>query len=275
MLYYVKHFLFPEINMKTQLFGILNTTPDSCFDGGKYFTLESAVKRGIQIEQEGGDWIDIGGESTRPNASYVSIEEEKNRVIPVILELKRQIKIPISIDTYKPEVAEAALKAGASFINDITGLSSPEMRAVAKHYQCPVCVMHMQGTPSTMQINPCYPQGVVPELLHWFEEKIERLLACGISQIILDPGFGFGKTVQQNIELLKNISEFKKFGLPLFLGLSRKSFIMHTIKKSRDELLPSSIAVASFAIQQKVDYLRVHDVGSTRDAINILDGIIT
>lgn len=259
---------------KTQLFGILNTTPDSFFDGGKYFNFKNAIQRGIQIEQEGADWIDIGGESTRPNASYVSAEEEMVRVLPVIRELKNLVKIPISIDTYKPEVAKAALEAGASLINDISGLSSPEMVAIAKDYQCPVCVMHMQGTPSTMQINPCYPLGVVQELLLWFEKKIDSLLSNGISQIILDPGFGFGKTVQHNIELLKNISEFKKFGYPLFLGLSRKSFIMHTIKKSREELLPASIAVASFAKLQKVDYLRVHDVGSTRDAMTILDGIL-
>jgi dihydropteroate synthase len=261
----------------TQLFGILNITPDSCYDGGQYFDLELAVKRGIRIEQEGADYIDIGGESTKPNAVFVTEDEELRRVIPVIKALKSQIKIPISIDTYKPNVAEAALLAGATIINDISGLSNPRMVDIALEFDVPVCVMHMQGNPATMQIAPDYPRGVTIEMLEWFDHKIESLLAVGMnpSRIILDPGIGFGKTAVQNVELLQNLPLFKKLGFPLFLGLSRKSFIMHYISKPREELLSATLAVASYAIQQRVDYLRVHDVGSHRDAITILDGILS
>lgn len=262
---------------KPQIFGILNVTPDSCYDGGQYLKEQAAIARACEMEAEGADWIDIGGESSRPGALPVPEDEEIHRVIPVIKALKKNIKIPISIDTYKPKVAKLALEAGASFINDITGLENREMIAVAKEFRVPVCVMHMQGTPGTMQKAPSYPRGVVFELLEWFEKKIEHLLKENFfpSQIILDPGIGFGKTAEQNIEILQNLSHFKKFGFPLFLGLSRKSFIMHYIKKTRSELLPATLAVASFAIQQKVEFLRVHDVGSHRDVITILDGILS
>lgn len=261
----------------TQIFGILNVTPDSCYDGGRYLTIDAAIERAREIEQEGADFIDIGGESTRPGAAVVSEEEEIRRVIPIIKELKRQIKIPISIDTYKPKVAELALEAGASLINDISGCSSLEMIAIAHHYAVPISVMHMQGTPATMQKAPHYPGGVLPELLEWFERKIDSLLKAKISpsKIILDPGIGFGKTAEQNVEIIQNLPLFKKLGFPLLLGLSRKSFIMHYVKKPREELLPATLAVASFAIQQKVEFLRVHDVGSHRDAITILDGILS
>lgn len=265
------------MKIKTQLLGILNVTPDSCFDGGRYLGLEAALKRGIEIEKEGADWIDIGGESTRPGAKYVSEDEELERILPVIKELKNLVKIPISIDTYKPHVAKQALLAGANAINDITGLQDPEMLALAKEFAVPVCVMHMQGTPTTMQIAPSYPNGVIPELLSWFDRHIEHLLSKGIkaSQIWVDPGIGFGKTADQNMEILRHLNDFKKLGFPLFLGLSRKSFMMHYIKRTREELLSATLAAACYAMQQDVDYLRVHDVGSHRDAITLLDGILS
>ena len=263
------------MKQNTQIFGILNITPDSCYDGGLYQENEKAIAHALKMQEEGADYIDVGGESTRPGASAVSLDEEIARVIPVIRQLKEALKIPISIDTYKPKVAKLAIEAGASMINDITGLSDPEMVKVAIECDVPVCVMHMQGTPETMQMAPSYPNGIIPELLNWFEKKIENLLKAGmkLDNIILDPGIGFGKTPKQNLEIIKEIARFKRFGLPLFLGLSRKSFIMHYVKKPREELLPATIALASFLVQQKVDYLRVHDVGSHRDTITILDGL--
>lgn len=265
------------MKQNTQILGILNITPDSYYDGGLHQEAEKAITRALQMQEEGADWIDIGGESTRPGAAQVSLEEELARVIPIITELKKQLKIPISIDTYKPQVAKLAIEAGASMINDISGLSDPEMIKVALEANVLTCVMHCQGNPENMQIAPSYPKGVTHELLEWFEKKIDHLLKAGVNpkNIILDPGIGFGKTPAQNLEIIKNISQFKRFQLPLFLGLSRKSFIMHYVKKQRDELLPATIALAAFCVQQKVDYLRVHDVGSHRDTITILDGILT
>lgn len=240
----------------TQIIGILNITPDSFYDGGSYLETEKAVARALQMEKEGADWIDVGGESTRPGATPVPLEEEIARVIPVISELKKYLKIPISIDTYKPKVAQLAIEAGATMINDVSGLSDPEMLKLAIESNVLTCVLYSEP----------------------FEKKIDHLLNAGMKKenIILDPGIGFGgKTPAQNLEIIKNIAQFKRFGLPLYLGLSRKSFIMHYVKKPREELLPATIALASFLVQQKVDYLRVHDVGSHRDTITILDGILT
>lgn len=253
--------------------GILNVTPDSCYDGGKYFHIENALARAKQIEQEGGDWIDIGGESTRPNAEYVHPQEELRRVLPVIREIRGISSLPISIDTYKPEVAKAAIDAGATLINDITALTHPDMIAIAKDTQVMVCLTHMQGVPQTMQNNPEYPRGCVNEIIEWFEQKIDFLLGKGLlsSQLILDPGIGFGKTVAHNFEIIHNLSRFKTMGLPLLLGHSRKSFLMHHLQKPREELLPSTLAIASFALMQGVDGLRVHDVGPHKDVINTIN----
>ena len=208
--------------------GILNCTPDSFFDGGRYFDEKAAIRRGLEMVEEGADIIDIGGESTRPGAKEVSIEEELRRVIPVIKALKDH---PISIDTCKPEVAEKALEAGATLINDVTGFRQPEMRQIAAEAEVPVCVMHMQGSPRTMQHSPSYPKGVVTELTEWFEKTTQRLLADGVKaeQIILDPGIGFGKTVEHNLEILSNLATFRKLGFPLLIGLSRKSFMSKMI----------------------------------------------
>ncbi len=250
------------MTQNTQILGILNITPDSFYDGNLYQETEKAVARALQMQNEGADWIDVGGESTRPGATPVPLEEEIKRVIPIIRELKKHLKIPISVDTYKPEVARLAIEAGAKMINDVSGISNPEMLKLAIDANVLTCVMHA-GNPET--------------IFDWFEQKIDQLLKSGMSpkNIILDPGVGFGKTPAQNLEIVKNIAQFKRFKLPLFLGLSRKSFIMHYVKKPREELLPATIALASYCVQQKVDYLRVHDVGSHRDTITILDGILT
>lgn len=258
-----------------QLLGILNVTPDSHYDGGKYLSLENALMRGQAIEKEGGDWIDVGGESTWITADPVDANVELKRVIPVIKALKQAVSIPLSIDTMKARVADAALKAGASMINDVSGLSDPDMAKVARDHAVPVCIVHMQGTPKTMQIDPRYPRGATVEIIEWFEGKIEHMLASGIasSKIILDPGIGFGKTVAHNLEILHDLPRFKKLGFPLLLGLSRKSFMMRFLEKKREELLAASLAVASYSFLQEVEYLRVHDVESHRDAIKILDAV--
>ncbi len=257
---------------KTQLMGILNITPDSCFDQDRWFDPATAIQRGIQIYQEGADWLDIGGESTRPQAAPVSEEEELQRVIPVIRALKQEIGIPISIDTMKAKVAKAAIEAGASLINDVSGFRNAEMRQVAADSQLPLCVMHMHETPSTMQINPSYPQGIITFLSDWFKTQIDLLLAAGVHQdkIILDPGIGFGKTVADNIKIVQNLNEIRSLGFPVLIGLSRKSFLGKLINKTYPELLPVSLAVNTLAILAQVDIIRVHDIAEHRDVIDLI-----
>jgi dihydropteroate synthase len=258
--------------MRTQLMGILNVTPDSCFDQGRWFEHSTAIQRGIQIWHEGADWLDIGGESTRPGASPVSDKEELNRVLPVIRSLKQEISIPISIDTMKAKVAEAAIEAGASLINDVSGFRDPAMRQVAANSQLPICVMHMHENPTSMQNNPHYPQGIIPFLIDWFTERIDLLLASGIQEkhIILDPGIGFGKTVADNVEIVQNLHKIKGLGFPVLIGLSRKSFLGKIINKNYPDLLPVSLAVNTLAIQAHVDMIRVHDIGEHRDIIDLM-----
>ncbi len=257
----------------TKLMGILNITPDSCYDQGRWFQPHLAIERGLQIYQEGADILDIGGESTRPGAIPVSEEEELHRVIPILKTLKGQIPIPISIDTMKPKVAEAAIQAGASFINDVSGFCHPSMRALAADTQVTICVMHMQGTPDTMQINPHYSGGIIPFLLEWFSQKIEQLTRAGIkeSKIILDPGIGFGKTVADNVEIIHNLQQIKALGFPVLLGLSRKSFLGKIINKTTyAELLPVSLAINTLAILAKIDIIRIHDIAPHRDILNLM-----
>lgn len=257
---------------QTQLMGILNVTPDSCFDQGRWFDHTTAIQRGIQICHEGADWLDIGGESTRPGAAPVTETEELRRVIPVIKSLKKEISIPISIDTMKAAVAEAAIEAGASLINDVSGFRNPAMREVAAHAQIPICVMHMHENPVTMQTNPLYPQGVLPFLLDWFKKQIDLLLASGVQEknIILDPGIGFGKTVADNVEIVQNLYEIKALGFPVLIGLSRKSFLGKIVNKGYPDLLPVSLAVNTLAILAHVDIIRVHDISEHRDVIDLM-----
>lgn len=257
---------------KVQIIGILNCTPDSFFDGGQHFRYEDAIDHGMQLYKEGADMIDIGGESSRPNAPSITAHEEIERVLPVIRELKKCIPIPLSIDTCKPEVAHAALKEGVSMINDITGLSNPEMISLVKETKVTCCVMHMQGNPKTMQVNPSYPKGAAHEIYQWFQEKIENLIKEGIQteQLILDPGIGFGKTVEHTIDILENLSLFRSLSLPLLVALSRKSFMSKILNKPPTELLSTTVAMNTMCIQQGVDIIRVHDVAAHRDVIDIL-----
>lgn len=256
----------------TQLMGILNTTPDSFFDKGRWFDPSIAIQRGIQIFQEGADWIDIGGESTRPGATPVSEEDELKRVIPIISALKKEITIPISIDTMKAKVAEAAIDAGATLINDVSGLRDSAMQRVAAESQLPICVMHMHENPQTMQNQPIYPDGIIPFLLDWFSKRIDLLLSCGIDEknIILDPGIGFGKTVAHNVEIVQNLHKIKALGFPVLIGLSRKSFLGKIINESTPDLLSATLAVNLLAIQANVEIIRVHDISEHREVLNLI-----
>lgn len=252
--------------------GILNVTPDSFFDKGRFFDEKSAIERGVQLYRDGADILDIGGESTRPGADSVCEKEELQRVIPVIRALKQEIPIPLSVDTKKAAVAMAAIEAGATFINDVTGFQHVDMQEVACQSQADLCLMHMQGTPRTMQQDPHYPEGIIPYLLNWFEGQIELLVKKGVSKhrILIDPGIGFGKTVAHNIEIIQNLGKLKAFGLRVLIGISRKSFMSKILNKPATELLPATLAVNTLLIRSSVDMIRVHDVKEHRDVIDLL-----
>lgn len=254
-----------------KLMGILNVTPDSFYAPSRAMDMERALERAKQIYSEGADILDIGGESTRPNATPVPEAEELQRVIPIIKALKGLL--PLSIDTFKPRVAAEALKAGAEIINDVSGFTDPSMRALAAESGVTICVMHMQGNPINMQQNPHYPNGIIPELLSWFKIQIELLLKAGVKekQIILDPGIGFGKTVAHNLEIIENLAVLKAMGFPLLVGVSRKSFMAKILGKNSAELLPATLAMNTALLLAGVDIIRVHDIGEHRDVMNLMD----
>lgn len=261
----------------TQLMGILNVTDDSFYEKSRFIDLDKAIQRGLQIEIEGADILDIGGESSRPKNIYknsldkpVSVEEELERVIPVIKALKKELKIPISIDTMKSQVAAQAIEAGADWINDVKGFRDPGMREVAASCQATLCVMHMQGTPESMQIDPHYKGSMLDNIKHWFSDILEKLIQAGVKEnrIVLDPGIGFGKTVAHNLEIIHNLPELKKMGFPVLLGTSRKLFLSRILNKPTTDLLSGTLAINSIAVLLGADYIRVHDVESHRDLIN-------
>ena len=263
------------LGKKPAVMGILNVTPDSFSDGGFFDTTERAVERGLEIASEGADFIDVGGESTRPGSSGVSAAEEKRRVLPVIQKLTRQLKIPVSIDTSKPDVALAALECGATIINDVSALrvGQGRMAAVAAKWRVPIILMHMQGLPRTMQKKPAY-EDVIGEISDFFTEKIEFALKKGIraEQVIIDPGIGFGKTVQHNLEILKNLREFKVLGYPVAIGTSRKSFIGKILKLDHPrDRMGGSIATCVWACAHGAHLVRVHDVKETVQAMKLLE----
>jgi len=257
------------------IMGILNVTPDSFFDGGKYLAKEDAVKRGLEIQKEGADILDIGGESSRPGSPRISIEEERERVIPVIKELSKKIPIPISIDTTKPEIAEEALEAGAKIINDISALRfSPDMGLIAKKFGAGVILMHMQGSPQDMQHNPQY-RDVVNEVKEFLVDAIARAEHIGIDKdaMAIDPGIGFGKTLAHNLELLRRLGEFKSLKKKILIGVSRKSFISGILDLPAEKRLEGSIASSLWAIFQGVDIVRVHDVLAMDRARAVVEAI--
>ncbi|MEK6646462.1 MAG: dihydropteroate synthase [Candidatus Firestonebacteria bacterium] len=268
-----KHTL--EFGKKTFCMGILNITPDSFSDGGKYLDPEIALEKALELEKDGADIIDIGGESSRPGSDTISAKEELNRIMPVLKELVKKIKIPISIDTYKPEVAKEVLEAGADIINDITGLHNNEQLAklVAK-YDAGIIVMHMLGTPKTMQANPQY-KDLIGEIIAYFKKSIDIAKVNGIKEdkIIIDPGIGFGKTIEHNLEIIRKLSAFKSIGRPILLGTSRKSFIGNILNLPVNERLEGTAASVAIGIMNGADIVRVHDIKEMKRVIKIADAI--
>lgn len=272
------------LSKRTYIMGILNRTPDSFSDGGLYFREEDAIKRIYEMASQGADIIDIGGESTRPGSESVSLEEELKRTIPIIKKTASRINIPISIDTSKSEVARAALENGASIINDTTGLKGdPEMAGLAAHFGVPVVVMHMKGTPRTMQKNPRY-DSVIGEILESLRESIETAIGAGVDEnkIIVDPGIGFGKTVHHNLTIINNLEKFRALNRPILVGVSRKSFIANTLKGNNitEERIAASgrlmgtISSSAICISKGANILRVHDVEEAVHAAKIADAIV-
>lgn len=252
-----------------QLMGIVNVTPDSFSDGGEHETTEAAVAHALKLVEEGADILDIGGESTRPDAEPVSVEEELRRVVPVIQELSSRTEIPISIDTTKAEVARESVAAGAVILNDISGLQfDPEMISFCASVDAGVICMHIQGTPQTMQESPHY-NNVVEEVYSFFEQRLQLMQDAGIAQerIVFDPGIGFGKTARHNVELLRAVPRLRQTGCPLLIGHSRKRFLGKILKRKVDERLWGTVGISVAMAQQGADLLRVHDVAATRDAL--------
>ena len=254
------------------IMGILNITPDSFSDGGQYLTLHEALKRAHEMIEEGVDIIDIGGESTRPGSEPITIDEELKRIVPIIEALKKESDIAISVDTYKPQVMKEVIDMDVAMINDVYALSQPKAIDVIKASKVGVCLMHMQGTPQTMQLNPQY-KNVVNEVKLFLEARVNNLVSEGIdkSRMILDPGFGFGKTFEHNIELLQHLESFQSLKLPLLVGLSRKSFIRKILNTEHDDHLSGSISAAIFSVIKGAKILRVHDIKETKSALKIIN----
>jgi dihydropteroate synthase len=261
-----------SIGSRPLVMGIVNVTPDSFSDGGRYFDSDAALAHGLELAAQGADILDIGGESTRPGAAVVSVAEEIERVVPVIEALAKRTSIPVSIDTSKAEVARASLAAGARIVNDVTGLTGdPQMAATIRDFGAGVIIMHMQGTPATMQLNPHY-ENVVEDVSRFFERQLHAASAAGLAseQIALDPGIGFGKTSAHNREIMAHVEEFQRFGRPVCLGVSRKGFINHLVGADRpvDRRLAGGLGLVCYALARRaVQIVRVHDVEETRDAI--------
>ncbi len=253
------------------LMGILNVTPDSFFDGGRYDTPDLALKRAMQMAEEGADIIDIGGESTRPGSGPVAAQEEMDRVCPVIEAIRRETSLPVSVDTTKASVAEESLRLGATMINDISGgVFDPGILDVAARYGSEIVLMHTRGEPGTMQMNTGYAD-LMGEIRDYLAYSVKAALAAGIppEKIILDPGFGFGKTLEDNYRILKNLARFKKIGYRLLIGLSRKSMIGRLYHGEEDRL-PATIALNTIALQNGADIIRVHDVRAHRLAMTAI-----
>ena len=251
------------------LMGIVNVTPDSFSDAGQFFDPAQAVEHGLRLAADGADLLDIGGQSTRPGATPVAIDEELRRVLPVIAALSKQTKLPLSVDTFRVAVAREALIVGAEAINDVTALTADaDMPAVAAESGCGVCAMHMLGTPQTMQQNPVY-QDVLGEIFDYLRRRRDALIAAGIDQarIALDPGIGFGKTTAHNLALLTGIGRFHALGCPLVVGPSRKQFIGQVVGDPAADRTAGTIGVALALARQGVQILRVHDVAAVRQAI--------
>ncbi|MGC9502883.1 dihydropteroate synthase [Baaleninema sp.] len=261
---------------RTYIMGVLNVTPDSFSDGGDFDNLEAAMSQAKQLETAGADILDIGGQSTRPGAKEVAVREEIDRVVPVIEAVRSRSSIPISIDTYRADVAQAALDAGADIVNDVTGgIADSEMFPLVGERQVPIVLMHMRGTPKTMQTLTQY-EDLVGEICRVLNRHVTAATACGISpdRILLDPGIGFAKTHEQNLELLRRLPEFRELGYPLLVGVSRKSFIGKILdRQNPKDRVWGTAAACTAAIANLADILRVHDVAEMRDVARVADAM--
>ena len=258
------------------LMGILNVTPDSFSDGGQFNIVDNAIARALQMEADGADIIDIGGESTRPGAKPVALDDELQRTIPVIRQLAQRLRVPISIDTTKSEVARQALEAGAEIVNDISGLTfDSAMMDVCRINDAGICLMHIQGTPQTMQLNPRYAN-VVSEVCEFLQQQVDRCLMTGIraERMCVDPGIGFGKTAEHNLELMKSVPRLQKaLQRPVLIGHSRKRFLSKILGRPVEEGESGTVGVSIALAELGVDILRIHDVRSVRDALVAWDTI--
>lgn len=264
-----------QLNLnRPHVMGIVNVTPDSFSDGGQFAQANLAIEHALSLIEQGADILDIGGESTRPNATPVGLEEELDRVIPVIEVLVKQVNIPISIDTYKPTVMQAAIAAGASIVNDVCALKETGALEIVAASNVGVCLMHMQGTPQTMQINPQYAD-VVAEVKAFLQQRFTLTEAAGIdkNRILLDPGFGFGKTRAHNITLIQHLASFASLGQPLLVGLSRKSVLGQVTGNDVDARLYASVAASVISAMVGAKILRVHDVKATVEALKVVTAI--
>lgn len=261
---------------KTHIMGILNVTPDSFTDGGVFLGKDAAVQRGLKMVEEGADIIDIGGESTRPGSDPVEYEEELRRTIPVIEALSKSVNVPLSIDTYKASVAKRALDAGASIVNDISGLRfDPEMAGVVAEYKVPVVVMHIKGTPKNMQVNPEY-ESLIHEIIDYLREGMRIAVDAGVGEdmVIIDPGIGFGKTFEHNLRILKHLHEFTLLEKPLLVGPSRKAFLGKILDDApTSERLEGTAAAVAISIINGANIVRVHDVKEMAKVAKVADAI--
>src|SRR6266436_2810135 len=266
-----------DLSRQGLIMGVLNVTPDSFSDGGKFFAAEKAIEHGLRMAAEGADIIDVGGESTRPGAESVAAEEELRRVIPVIEKLRAKIEVPISIDTWKADVARAAIDAGAAIVNDVTGGRGDEgMLSLIAETKSAFVIMHMQGTPRTMQKRPQY-EDVVSEVADFFRQQYARAIVCNIEPmaIAFDPGIGFGKTLDHNVDLLAQLERLRAHDRPLVIGVSRKSFLgkLANSKEMKDRLAPA-IALAALLRIRGADVFRVHDVKENVSALRVTEAIL-
>jgi dihydropteroate synthase len=255
--------------------GVLNVTSDSFYDGGTFLSMDRACEHAFNLIAHGADIIDVGGESTKPGAIPVSLDEELSRVIPVIEHIRKNTDVCISIDTYKPQVMHAAIHAGANIINDIYALKKEGALSMAAQLDVPVCLMHMQGEPQNMQDNTHYPDGIMTELMQFFSERIKACERAGLKrkQLIIDPGFGFGKRVQHNLTLTNNLKALSCFNLPILLGVSRKSTIGAVLGNDVEKRLVGSIALAVHAALNGAGIIRTHDVDETNQALQMIEAV--
>lgn len=262
-----------NFNKSPFIMGILNVTPDSFSDGGKFSDINEAVDHALSMIEAGADIIDIGGESTRPGSDPVNLQQELNRVIPVLETIRKHSGAPLSIDTYKSQVAEGAIKAGANIVNDISGCTfDKRMPEIIQTNDVPIIIMHIKGTPKHMQLNPHYDD-VCLEVYSFLSDQINYLSNTGIKNIAVDPGIGFGKRLEDNLKLLNNLESLKFLCQPILIGASRKSFLGHVLDKEVDQRLYGSLSVAILSAIKGADIIRVHDVAETKDVLRIIDAI--